>query len=204
MEYLGDVQKQLFEVIQRSRIIDQQVKAMRETSLSRPMISSSMSISSSTPLIEMAMNNNSPDQDESTILADTIYNQHCASVSGIAPCPASSSHLSNSVEGQQVDTIDFLVSMLQAVVQDTNDVLRYAEQVGQANELRDAIQALAYADPVPDYFSLMERARQGMHGGQALHNPIGKFIRYVYSLIDRNAALQRELQKQARSYKASC
>lgn len=205
MACLGEVHRQLLDVIQRSRVIDQQVRTMRETTLSRPMISLDMSINSKSPAMRMALNDEPPDCDESTLLADAIYHQHCASVAapGMAPELTSASHLSDGVGSRQGDAIDFLVSTLQRVVHDANAVLRYAKQVGQANELRDTIQPQAYADPIPDYFSLVERARQSGHNDSVAYNPVGGFIRYVYSLIDRNAALQRELQRHVKLCKGS-
>ncbi|EFO64101.1 Hypothetical protein GLP15_3488 [Giardia lamblia P15] len=209
MARLGEVHKQLLDVIQRSRVIDQQVKTIREMTMSRPMISLDMSINSNSPALRVALNSEPPDCDESTLLADTIYHQHCASVtasgmaSTMAPEFTNASHLSHSVESRQADVTDFLVSMLQRVVHDANAVLRYAERVNQANELKDTIQPQAYTDPVPDYFSLVEQARQSGRSDCVAYNPIGRFIRYVYSLVDRNAALQQELQKYAKLYKVS-
>ena len=108
------------------------------------------------------------------------------------------------MESQQAGTIDFLVSMVQRMVRDANAALHYAEQVSRVNELRDAIQPRAYVDPIPDYFSLVEQVGQSKFDAHGPYNPIGRFIRYVYSLIDRNAALQRELQKHTSLYTTSC
>lgn len=171
------------------------------------MISQGIPISSREPLAEMIVNNNSLNHDELTVLADTVYYQHCASTPRTELGPVDTLYSHNGMEGQQTDTdtdtVDFLVSILQLIAQDTNNVLRYAEQVGRDNNLRDTIQPLAYIDPLPDYFSLLEQARQCRHGDQGLHNPIRKFICYVYALIDRNATLERELQRQTKSYKRS-
>ena len=199
MECLCEVQKQLLEVIQRSRVIDHQIRTMRETTLLHPMTTSDISVDSGAPLMGVTLNNESLDHDESTLLADTIYSQHCASASDPV-----SINLPSSVESQQAGTIDFLVSVVQSMVRDANAVLHYAEQVSRVNELRDAIQPRAYVDPIPDYFSLVEQVGQSKFGAHGPYNPIGRFIRYVYSLIDRNAALQRELQKHTSLYTTSC